>query len=345
MHFLHAMSGIVLLVGSLLAVSPGQAVTPAAAADDPSELVKALSVIPDDPITFTAIVENDVIFAVDRHYSSGVSVMYTTSRGGTPSFMRRIGHWFAPEGEVHATLALAHNIYTSRSIIMRRLDDRDRPYAAMLYASAGIEASSATHYDNLTLTLGTIGPAALGKQFQEVIHAAIGPTPRRWDSQLSNEPAMILAYTHAWRRQLGTIGGLRAEWLPQVDLVAGNIFTYGGAGMTFRVGDHMPLDYGPTRVLPAIQGSTVFVQASKIGWYVFAGSEVRGVVRNIFLDGNTWAESRNVPKHHTVVDIQFGWAIVWRNTRLSMSHVLRTKEFERQADLDLFGSLDLSIHR
>lgn len=346
LEHLHARTAMVtsLLLVCALALSPGQAVTPPVDANNPRALVAALSAVPDDPWTLTANIENDVIFALDRHYSSGVRLMLTTSRAGTPGFMRGIGHFFAPEGEVHAVFALAHNIYSPRSIIITRLDDRDRPYAAMLYASAGVEALTARHYDDLTLTLGVIGPAALGQPFQRVIHAAIGPTPRRWDSQLSNEPAFVLAYTHAWRQPIGALGGLRTDWTPHVSATVGNVFTYGGAGMTFRIGQNMPLDYGPTRVAPAIQGSTTFVQTERFGWYVFAGSEVRGVARNIFLDGNTWADSRSVPKHNVVVDVQLGFALVWRNTRVSMTHVLRTKEFERQSDPDLFGSLNLSFH-
>ncbi len=325
-------------------MSTGQAVTPRAEGSDPRALVRALSVAPPDPWTFTGLVENDVIFAIDRHYSSGVSGIFTTSRAGTPGFMRAIGQGFAADGEIHATFAFAHNIYTPRSIINNHLDERDRPYAAMLYATAGIEALTATHYDNLALSLGTIGPSALGQPIQRFIHAAVGPTPRRWDSQLKNEPAFFVAYTHKWRKPLGTLAGLDVDWTPHVDAVAGNVFDYAGAGMTFRFGGHMPLDYGPARVLPAIQGSTTFVQSSNWGWYVFAGSEVRGVLRNIFLDGNTWVASRDVPKNHVVVDVQLGWAICWRNTRLSVTHVIRTKEFEAQADPDLFGSLDLSLH-
>lgn len=303
-----------------------------------------LSTIDDDPGTFTALVENDVIFALDRHYSSGVNGIYTVSRAGTPNFMHAMGRWFASDGEVHATFGGGHNIYTPRSIILRNLDDRDRPYAGFLYGRAGVQTITPKHFDDLTLTLGVIGPAALGEQVQKAMHAAIGPTPARWDSQLRNEPAMILSYQHIWRFPLGMFTDLDTEIFPHIGAAVGNIYTYGALGFSIRFGDRMPLDYGPSRVLPAIQGSGAFTQTNNWGWYYFIGGEIRSVARNIFLDGNTWQSSRRVPSNPFVGDIQFGWAVCWRNTRLSITHVMRSKEFEKQAKPDFFGSLDLSIH-
>lgn len=329
---------VAVLASFLLLAEPTTSAAAAAAAS------YRLSLPDEDPGTFSLLVENDVVFALDRHYSSGVDFLYTTSRAGTPGFMRTIGQWFAPDGETHATFGGGHNIYTPRSIILKNLDARDRPFAAFLYAEAGIQAVSATHFDDLTLTLGVIGPAAIGRQVQRVIHAAIGPTPRRWDTQLPNEPAGILSYQHVWRYPLGTFGGLDTEVFPHIGAAVGNVYDYTALGFTIRFGDHMPLDYGPQRVLPAIQGSGFFRQPNRFGWYYFVGGEVRSVIRNIFIDGSTWRESRSVERNPWVVDMQFGWALVWKNTRVSLTHVMRTKEFELQSKPDFFGSLDLSFH-
>ncbi len=330
---------VAVLVSSLFAVAAPPDVSAAAAAAASYRLSRPS----DDRGTLTLLVENDVIFALDRHYSSGVAGLWTTSRAGTPNFMRAIGRLFAEDGEVRATFGGGHNIYTPRSIILRNLDDRDRPFAALLYATAGIQTITARHFDDLTLTLGVIGPAALGRQVQRVIHVAIGPTPRRWDTQLPNEPAAILSYQHTWRYHLGTFGDLTTEIFPHIGVAVGNVYDYTAAGLTIRFGDNMPLDYGPRRVLPGIQGSGAFSQTNNFGWYYFIGGEVRSVIRNIFIDGATFRDSRSVERNPMVVDAQFGWALVWKNTRVSMTHVMRSKEFERQTKPDFFGSLDLSF--
>jgi hypothetical protein len=183
----------------------------------------------------------------------------------------------------------------------------------------------------------------LGRQVQRVIHVAIGPTPRRWDTQLPNEGAAILSYQHVWRYRLGSFGGLTTEIFPHIGVALGNVYDYTAAGFIIRFGDNMPLDYGPRRILPGVQGNGVFTQTNDFGWYYFVGGEVRNVIRNIFIDGSTWRESRRVERNPVVVDAQFGWALVWKNTRVALTHVLRTKEFEHQAKPDFFGSLDLSF--
>jgi hypothetical protein len=93
-----------------------------------------------------------------------------------------------------------------------------------------------------------------------------------------------------------------------------------------------------------VPGSGFFIPRHDFGWYLFAGIEGRAVARNIFLDGNTFRDSRNVDKEPLVGDLQYGIAITWRNLRLGYTHVLRTREFKGQGGRrDDFGALSLSL--
>jgi len=136
--------------------------------------------------------------------------------------------------------------------------------------------------------------------------------------------------------------GNQFDVTPHLGATVGNIHTYGNAGLTVRYGDNLPLDYGPPRIQPGLTGTSSFVSRPGIGWYLFAGVEGRAVARNIFLDGNSFRDSRSVDKKHFVGDLQFGAVLVWHNVRLSYTHVLRTREFDTQGDSDEFGSLALS---
>jgi len=121
------------------------------------------------------------------------------------------------------------------------------------------------------------------------------------------------------------------------------VFTYGNAGVTMRYGKRLPNDYGPPRVQPGLAGFGDFSPVSGFGWYMFAGIEGRAVARNIFLDGNTFRDSRGVDKKHLVGDLQFGIVLDWPDMRLSYTHVLRTREFQTQECEDNFGSFSLSV--
>ena len=76
---------------------------------------------------------------------------------------------------------------------------------------------------------------------------------------------------------------------------------------------------------------------------MFVGVDGRAIARNIFLDGNTWRDSRSVDKEPLVGDLQWGLAVTWKGARLTYTHVRRTREFETQGPSSDFGAFALSV--
>jgi hypothetical protein len=109
-----------------------------------------------------------------------------------------------------------------------------------------------------------------------------------------------------------------------------------------RIGYDLPADYGPPRVRPSLPGSDFFIPQKKLGWYLFAGVEGRAVVRNIFLDGNTFVDSHSVDKKPFIGNLQTGLALIYGDVRLSYTHVFNTREFEGQQEAGEFGAVSLS---
>lgn len=81
-----------------------------------------------------------------------------------------------------------------------------------------------------------------------------------------------------------------------------------------------------------------------MGAHVFARGEGRAVRRDIFLDGNTFADSHSVEKKNFVGDLSAGVSVNYRNTKLAYAFVYRTKEFSGQDDGQVFGSLTLILN-
>lgn len=120
--------------------------------------------------------------------------------------------------------------------------------------------------------------------------------------------------------------------------------THAGLGATFRIGAGLPdRDFGPPRIRPSVPGSDFFTREKKIGWYLFGGGEGRAVMRNIFLDGNTFRDSPSVDKNNFVFDLQGGAALSYDRARLVFTTVLRSPEQEGDEELDLFGALTLGV--
>ena len=90
-------------------------------------------------------------------------------------------------------------------------------------------------------------------------------------------------------------------------------------------------------------GSAFFQPDGQWGWYVFAGVEGRAVAHDIFLDGNTWRDSRSVDREPLVGGASLGAVLVLPWARLTYTHTFRSKEFEGQCDRARFGAVSLSF--
>src|SRR6201999_687359 len=96
----------------------------------------------------------------------------------------------------------------------------------------------------------------------------------------------------------------------------GNIYDYVNAGAMARFGVNLPKDYGPMRIEPSLPGSDYFEPTAGFGAYVFGGVDGRAVARNLFLDGNSFEDSRSVDKFNLVDDAIFGAALTFDSFRL-----------------------------
>jgi len=299
--------------------------------------------------TLSFTLENDVFYKRDRHYTSGVRFTWVPGRdASTPSWsikLARLMRWFPKQGEVHHGYAIGQSMFAPSDITIANPSSRERPYAGWLYGAIGLGLESGETLDIFALTIGMVGPASLAEQSQKLIHRIVDSNrPQGWDTQLRNEPGVIITYQHCWwGLAASTLSGAQLDFTPHIGAALGNVLTYGNAGATMRYGKQLPKDYGPPRIQPGLPGSGDFSPASDFGWYLFVGVEGRVVARNIFLDGNTFHDSRSVDKDPFVGDLQFGVVLDWHDIRLSYTHIMRTREFKTQENSDDFGAFTVSV--
>ena len=297
---------------------------------------------------WTLLVENDLVYGSDRNYTSGVGLAWVASPKPPPDWAERLARtvpWFPEIGEIRHGYVLGQNMYTPRDISLPDPPLDDRPYAGWLYATIGLGIDAPRQTDIFALTIGVVGPASLAEQSQQVIHRITGSAePQGWDTQLQNEPGIELSYQRRWRDVAkGNFAGLEYDLTPHAGGALGNVYTYANAGFTVRYGNRLTSDLGPMRIRPSPPGSGLFVPADTFSWYVFVGVDGRAIARNIFLDGNTWRDSRSVDKEPLVGDLQWGLAVTWKGARLTYTHVRRTREFETQGPSSDFGAFALSV--
>ncbi|RMF08220.1 MAG: lipid A deacylase LpxR family protein [Alphaproteobacteria bacterium] len=318
-------------------------------------------------------VENDMFATdTDRHYTNGLRLSYLTkARSCDPGatclsgLLRRITNVIPAfrEGDEHRiAYSLGQNMFTPTDIEREDLIPDDRPYAGWLYLGLGFVSKSVleqspdrdfTRLDRLELNLGVVGPLSGAEALQKAWHDLFGfRDPRGWDNQIKNEPGLVLNYERQWlfKRKKFFFNYLDLEFAPELGAALGNIFTFAAAGGRIRIGSNLPADYGPPRIRPSLPGSAFFVAGDRVSGYLFGAIEGRAMLRNIFLDGNSFRDSHSVDKKHLVGDIQVGAAIVIPRSRLlppfrlSYTYIWRSKEFDGQDFGDRFGSISLSFH-
>jgi hypothetical protein len=303
-----------------------------------------------EPETGTAslVVENDLFYDRDRNYTSGVALVWVGTRGSTPGWALRVARritWFPADAPVRHGYLVGQNMYTPRDITLADPPLDDRPYAGWLYGTVGLAVETGRQLDQLALTVGVVGRASGAEQTQAFVHRVQDEVePQGWDTQLGNELGLLLTYQRSWRA-LATTGfaGLELDLSPHFGGALGNVYTYANTGLAARIGKRLALDHGPPRIQPSVPGSGLSLPTDTFAWYLFTGFEGRAVGRNLFLDGNTFQDSRSVDKEVLVGDVQWGVSMSWRGARLSYTRVLRSREFTRQSEHDEFGAVSLSL--
>ncbi len=298
--------------------------------------------------SLTLTFENDLFNNQDRHYTNGIQLAWMP-KAPPPDWLMRLGDalpLFSQPAKVRYGYSLGQTMFTASDISQTDPPLDDRPYAGWLYTSASILAERERDIAMLSLTLGIVGPASLAQETQSLTHRLFdGQQPRGWGTQLNNEPGLNLSYFRSWRGWITTtLIGNELDLTPHLGASLGNVFTAASGGLTLRYGHALPNDYGVPRIRPGLPTANRFATPSAFAWYVFAGVEGRALARNIFLDGNSFSDSRRVDKYPFVSDVQLGLVVQWSQVKLGYTHVFQTKEYRTQRRADSFGGITLSYH-
>lgn len=297
------------------------------------------------------IEENDSLFSKsDKHYTQGARADYLSaplSAGWRSDVFDFLGPLFPNSADQQRRfdwIPLGQSIYTPANLKLNPPSAVDRPYAGWLYTGGEfLQENGGNSLTEFEVLLGVVGPAALGEQVQNDWHQFVVGIPggAGWKDQLKNEPALAISYDKHWRLDILRLGGVGVDFVPEADVTAGNVFTYGAAGGIIRIGNTLDTDYGPPRIRPGPSG-TDWVDARRrngdFGYYFFAGGEGRAMARNIFLDGNTFVNSRSVNKKPLVGDLTAGVEMFWKDdVRIDLGLLSRTKEFYGQQGQDSYA--------
>ncbi len=338
----------------------------------------------------TARLENDLFTNTDQNYSNGVAftavshdIIGPVKTACLPVPVRlhaelirflNPGFWEGERGQAatqNVVVKFGQSIYTPRDPARTDLVSDDRPYAGLLYV--GMSWNRRTHdpqqnsemLDTREITLGVIGPLALGRQAQNLVHDAIGADRfLGWDNQLKNEPALQLALDRKYRdyRSDGAIQpGFSADTIRSLGLRLGNIETSASMGVEGRIGWNLPNDFGTYPIRPGAENrppssasphnqdrpSESGPARPAPGAHLFGTLEAKLVAHDFSLDGNLFRSSHSVTRRPLVAQAALGLSVhgmlAGHGVRLAVMRVWRTREFKEQQSNHAYGSVALSI--
>lgn len=304
--------------------------------------------------------ENDLFGGTDQNYTNGVKLSLISPNlsphvedGKIPRKLLEIIHRIpfikesGPEFTHKVEFSVGQNMYTPADISESELIPDDRPYSGWLYVSTSYHRKNiandvADFMDTLEVQFGMVGPASFAEDTQKFVHNIFDrPRPMGWGNQLDNEPGLIVIFERKWLLHPGHTG-LGFDTIAHLGGALGNVSTYLNGGMEVRLGWNIPRNFGVSLIRPA--GSTRLAVEDNFSIYIFGVADGRAVLRDIFLDGNTFTESHSVDKKTINADLAGGLTVSYNKMMLTWTYILRTKEFENQQDNHNFGALSFTFH-
>lgn len=309
--------------------------------------------------TFTLYWENDTFTGTDQDYSNGLKLTWSQPYQPMVAGKQDIQGWVFKHlpfsrnsSPSKATdFSIGQSIYTPKDTSRSDLIVNDRPYAGYLYLDYGFISRSDNRRDVWEFEIGVVGPWSLAEITQNKVHDLIGSSRAQgWDHQLGGELGLEVIYEAKW--QLGHLSsqhGFQVDLIPHIAAQAGNINTSVAAGTELRFGWLIPRDFGSCPIRPGCDAGDVLnnglesrSQRNRFGMHFFAGVEGRLVLRDIFLDGNTFKDSHSVDKEIFVANLVGGIALTYGRLRVNYALVLRTPEFKQREDKHTFGAINVS---
>jgi lipid A 3-O-deacylase len=263
--------------------------------------------------------DNDALEGTDNGYTNGIFFSwYDTplNNKAKPGFLSRAMLWSLPDGEPQTavnTNTIGQVMQTPEDIEIVTPPLDDLPYAGLLFYNNSYLAIQEKYADKVSVTLGVVGPLSGAEDTQKNVHDAIGvDKPEGWDTQLDNELVFQFSRARVWRSWVS--GSDNFDLLLGVDGNLGTLQSSAGTSLMLRYGRGLQQSYASSLFASSKTANPV---ALNKGWFIFVGASPRYIFNSVFLDGNTYEDSRSIEYDHSLLAITAGFAYSWNKFALT----------------------------
>ena len=270
--------------------------------------------------------ENDTFLSrADDDYTHGTKVEYIKDSG------------------IHTMLS--QTMYAPKDLKKTEHIVGDRPYAGMFIGGIGYEffqnpTSPWTHYGELDF--GMIGPAAMCKDTQTMIHKLLNCTkPQGWDNQLHNE---FVVNGQWWTKYNWYVLNDWVAIVPKGGIAAGTIQDFGEVGCDIKLGWNIRPTANNEIMLSAPNKPRGNKWQDKLSAYVFGGASERYYLYNHILEGSMFGhrdDELGVDLERFVMEMRVGAVLKYDNFFATYYVVFRTHEFRGQKTSPDYGGIGI----
>ncbi|MFT5719899.1 MAG: lipid A 3-O-deacylase [Motiliproteus sp.] len=306
---------------------------------------------PPEFVWFT--LENDFFVGDDAGYTNGTEIGFGKgpfsdfNQDNLPDWL----HWLAKDLYV-STLknkqrGVSHmffqRIQTPENISSKKLIADDLPYAGLLAWQGTLYAWDGQVAEQLSLTLGAVGPLSFAEESQALMHGLLGAQePNGWDNQIENELVFNVEAQRVQNLYRSDNRGCQFDVLGLYGASLGNLKSATQAGFALRWGSALQHSFPVFSLDANRKAYSLSASAGQDFIYFFVGGNLGLVFNNIFIEGNTFKNSHYAPLEP--VQNQMSTGVVWKFGALA--YVLQLSSMSSRtaftAERDAFGAVSFT---
>ena len=282
--------------------------------------------------------ENDSYLAggQDRYYTNGLALNFRTALNEM-KFKNKNLNKMILEMEAGQKIFNPQSGSISNSIYV------DRPFAGYLYGGVSLNFLFQSE-NNLKLSLngGTIGPASLAKEAQELMHKVIGFYEiDGWQWQVNNELAINASAEYNYL--INRFANEKVDFTVNSYINVGNTFSGSGIGLTFRSGAINPLFKSATSQ-SRISNSAIQKEFTEKEFFFYAKPMLNYVIYDATIQGGLFNKDKGpivFDAKPLVFSQQIGATYSKNRITADFSILFKTKEVKSSAKPHQYGSIAL----
>ncbi len=268
----------------------------------------------------------------DRYYTNGLFIYFRHAIETDTANQKLFGKTLGFE--------IGQKMFNPQSAFIPDAAYVDRPFAGYLYAAGSVQYLFKNESVlKMGVQLGVTGPAALGRQAQELVHQILGfYKPQGWQYQIRNNIGVNLLgnydrlfFRHGWFDFFGNA---------YADL--GTTFTGAGAGLTFRFGKFNPL-YHSVSTSGLVAKNRLIKEASRREFFFYLKPALNytaydaTVQGNLFKQSNDHLEITGKPEPF-VLSQEVGGNLTAGRWAFNLAAIFRTREVKSMARAHQWGT-------